>query len=105
MPSKLPPGVLDDLQRGVGHVGAVKHANFQGRAETVKPLGPDGQQDRQGAAQGLGRADGAELPLVAREGDGRRAVAVRVVRVQAGQAVHAQVDQALAGNFLVHPLG
>ena len=64
---------------------------LDGFAEALERLGDDRVQDGVGIRQVHLRAGHAELELVAREREWRRAVAVGVVALEAGQHLHAKI--------------
>ena len=84
-------GLLDP-----GHgVGLKARAALHGVGELLELLGNGRVEHHVGVGQVLTRASGAELELVAREGEGRGAVAVGGVLGEVGQHRHAQVHALL----------
>ena len=63
--------------------------------QAVQGLGHGGVDHRQRQRDGLAGTHGAELELVAREGEGAGAVAVRGVLLDAGQVADAEIEDAL----------
>src|SRR5690606_28128123 len=93
--------LLDDLAEdgadggGEARLGRVRAGGplETGRHE-VEALGDDGVEDRVGPGAGHARADGAELELVAGEGEWAGAVAVARVAGQVRESAGAQVESA-----------
>ena len=84
-------GLLDP-----GHgVGLKARAALHGVGEILELLGNGRVEHHVGVGQVLARTSGAELELVAREGEGRGAVAVGGVLGKVGQHRHAQVHALL----------
>ena len=90
--------LLDDVGKdgleGLVEILAGFQVAFEGGGDVVEGFGHDGVEHRVGAGDGLAGGDGAELKLVAGEGEGRGAVAVAGIARELRQNADAQFHRA-----------